>query len=86
MPQFQGRTLRSKNIGPVPVACELSRKTDNVTSAIRLLAEQAREAGLLEQAKSFELLADDANLISIELDVSVLNVFYPQRLGEEICS
>lgn len=70
----------------IPVACDLARKTNNVVNAVKLLADEARAAGLHEFAQAFDVIADGAARTSVELDCSARQTFVAARRGETLPS
>jgi hypothetical protein len=51
-------------------------------NAAKLLAKEARAAGLRDFAESFDILADSCGRMSVELDMCVHGTFVAARRGE----
>jgi hypothetical protein len=75
--------LKTSQVVP---ASDLSRKAQNVARAVRMLADEARAAGLRDQAQDLDLAADDCGRVGVELDCAARQTLVAARRGEEVPS
>lgn len=66
------------------VAADLARRAEAAKIFIQGLADDARDAGLLDAAHGFDVIATGTSRVGLQLDMAARATFVAARQGEEL--